>query len=734
MHRVRGQCGKGAFRLDNDLVICCIPRGAWLCLAVMGIFCGILFAPVNILAGVGPVMCEPEVDGSNCRAAACPIEGQRCQPRCMNLDPVKGVTKVIACECLNPEACRVYRPTVEGNACTAPFSIDGTVHLPPSGCYYQTEPGNPFRIVDGLPAGTTIQCDGINGDFICDPSVAVCSFSTMTGCTQSGGSLGGEKNCSEASLYLDMDGTGTLVGYNRFIAIPISFEIHTAPRTPFAPFQEFDTDMFRLFGQIIGDPDFDLLRFTAGTDFGLPSPGHTTLTQLPGGNWAVDSFFDLTYRIDFVGAPGSVLAGRSGSTTGTARIYMGSQPFCQGLCPQGYECRTERTVLPDGTIDICCDCVPLVCEPLPDLSACRNTPCPDSSQQCLPRCVRLFPDAGVTHVLDCACRFSSECHVDIADTSGNGCVVPDGGAGTVHLPPAGCSYKTEPDDPFQIIDGLPAGTTIRADGEDTNFFCNPVGGVCSFSTMLGCIQPGGTLSGEKNCSDSTLFLDMVGTGSLLGYSRFIGVPVSFEIHTGQRILNAPVQDFPTDMFRLFGQLVGDPDFDLLRITGGTDFGLPSPGHTTLTQLPGGDWAVDSFFDLTYRIDFVGAPGSVLAGRSGSTTRTLRISTGAVPRCQGICPKGTVCESQRVVNQDGSIDLCCDCRLFCPCPGDMTGDGLLTGSDIQAFVDCFMNFFDGPIPPQCACADVFPDEIFTEMDITLFVERLLAVPKINCFPQ
>ena len=69
-----------------------------------------------------------------------------------------------------------------------------------------------------------------------------------------------------------------------------------------------------------GDPDFDLLRITAGNGFGLPSPGHTTLTQQPGGNWNVDSFFDITYRIDFVGAPGGSLAGQSDSQVGTVRL------------------------------------------------------------------------------------------------------------------------------------------------------------------------------------------------------------------------------------------------------------------------------------------------------------------------------------------------------------------------------------------------------------------------------
>lgn len=114
-------------------------------------------------------------------------------------------------------------------------------------------------------------------------------------------------------LQLDISG--------RTLNIPVQGQIMTAPRTPGDPIQSFDTDMTQLQGQLPpGDPDFDLLRITAGTGFGLPSPGHTTLTQLPGGNWNVDSFFDITYRIDFVGSPGGPLSGHSGSTTGTIRL------------------------------------------------------------------------------------------------------------------------------------------------------------------------------------------------------------------------------------------------------------------------------------------------------------------------------------------------------------------------------------------------------------------------------
>ena len=70
-----------------------------------------------------------------------------------------------------------------------------------------------------------------------------------------------------------------------------SYEVHAAPRTAFAPVQNYNTDLFKMFSQIFGagDRDFDLIRLTAGTDFGVPSPGQTTLTQV-GPNWNVESY------------------------------------------------------------------------------------------------------------------------------------------------------------------------------------------------------------------------------------------------------------------------------------------------------------------------------------------------------------------------------------------------------------------------------------------------------------
>src|SRR6185295_13874181 len=98
-------------------------------------------------------------------------------------------------------------------------------------------------------------------------------------------------------------------------AIPIVCSSDAGPRIPFTPLQSFPMELTHLQGQIpIGDPDFDLLRITAGSAFGMPSPGHTTLVQ-QAGQWSVDSFFDITHRIDYIGHPGGPFGGYSNSQT-----------------------------------------------------------------------------------------------------------------------------------------------------------------------------------------------------------------------------------------------------------------------------------------------------------------------------------------------------------------------------------------------------------------------------------
>lgn len=194
-------------------------------------------------------------------------------------------------------------------ACSVPDNGGGTIDLPPA-CPDGWE--GPMTIIDGLPAGATISV-----------LAALKDFSAMS--EGPGGSLGGNVQDFSANLHMAMTGTGSLAGFNRSAVLPCTVQTHSAPRTPGDPVQSFDTVLFTLQGQITGDPDFDLLRVTAGGGFGLPSPGHTTLTREggPGQPFAVDSFFDITYRIDFIGHPGSSLGGLSGSTTGAELFTMG---------------------------------------------------------------------------------------------------------------------------------------------------------------------------------------------------------------------------------------------------------------------------------------------------------------------------------------------------------------------------------------------------------------------------
>jgi len=471
-------------------------------------------------------------------------------------------------------------------SCIAPDNGTGTVNLPADCPYLPVD--EVMLIIDGLPPGTTIELDPILLDFFCGGETPCSLPIPGESCEDEGGSLGGHYHCFESTLDLTVSGTGELAGFNRHLAVPISCEVHTGPRNPGDPVQTFPSVMFRFEGELFGDPDFCTFRVSAGEDNGLPSPGYTTLTELGGGDFNVDSFFDITYQIEFEGCPASQLEDYSGTTTATIRLKQGSGEA--ETPPVGACCRL------DGTCALT-----------------TETYCGNIGGEYYGNDSECWGD-GDGDGYDDLCFPQGTCHA------------PDNGTGTVDLP-ADCPYKTSEDDPMVIIDGFPPGTTVEMDAVVMDFLCtNPE--LCSgVLDPNDCEDEGGSLGGHFECFEATLDLTVTGTGELEGFSRHLAVPISCEIHTGPRNPGDPVQSFDADMYRLQGELFGDPDFCTFRVTGGTDFGLPSSGHTTLEQLPSGDFNVDSFFDITYQIEFEGCPGSVLDSYSGTTMATVRWQQG-----------------------------------------------------------------------------------------------------------
>jgi len=537
-------------------------------------------------------------------------------------------------------------------SCVQPDNGTGTATLPPIGCKYIT-PDEPFKIIVGLPVGTTIEMDGILKDFICCDGPASCSTCSLTlsagECETSGGDLSGDGHCFVATLELHVTGTGDLEGLVRTLWVPVFGEMHTGPRNPGDPVQTFANRIYRLSGEIFGDPDFCEFRIRGGSyfDYGPDNNGQTVLTELPSGDFAVDSFFDITYQIDFAGCPGSPLDGFSGTTTETTRMEMG---FAQ-------------------------------CQPKPDGSACDPTACLGIGQKCQPVHINYDPVTGDVNVLECACGEPNDCHIDLSGIAlAEGCYLPDNNTGTVTLPPIDCNYIT-PNEPFKIIDGLPDGNTLELDGILKDFICCDGPASCSLCSLslsaAECETAGGTLGGHGDCFESTLELHVTGTGDLEGLVRTLSVPVFVEMHTGPRNPGDPVQTFTNRIYRLSGELFGDPDFCEFRIRGGSffDYGPDNDGQTILTRLPTGDFAVDSFFDITYQIDFAGCPGSQLDGYSGTTTETTRMETGRPwPTCEGDCPPGMVCDTAMAVNcEDGTINIRCHVRKA---SADLNRDGII----------------------------------------------------------
>jgi hypothetical protein len=542
--------------------------------------------------------------------------------------------------------------TIQSICCKAWDHGGGTCYFPPD-CPYD-HPTEPMMIVDGLPPGTTIELAGPLTDFYNVSNVP-------------GGTLGGEICTFDAFFDWTVTGTGELAGFNRHLYVPVSGEIHIGPRTRFDSLQLFPAKIYTLSGELFGDPDFCTLRVRSGQTHGLPGTGQTLLTRTPSWYYSVDSFFDITYEIEFEGCPGSQIEDYMGTTTDevprtTCFDTTHTADWCRLQWPDTIEAWGGQEVTVYGRLYVAGitdqttgnDPVPAVvrgqvgygptgsdpslaawtwfeANPNPawdggaagepdndEYMATMVTPLTGGSHDF---CYRFSGDAGATWLYgDKNTGLAGEDGSENGYQSANAgkmtiqpvcCQAPDNGNGTIDFPPD-CPYDSETE-PMMIVDGLPPGTTIEMWGPITDFI-NVVN------------TPGGTLGGEICTFDATLEWAAKGTGELAGFNRSLWVPVSGEIHIAPRTPGDSIQAFDCEIFDLAGELFGDPDFCTLRFRAGSFYGLPGPGRTVLTKLPSGDYAVDSFFDIAYQIEFEGCPASQIEDYMGTTTDNVRRMT------------------------------------------------------------------------------------------------------------
>lgn len=170
-----------------------------------------------------------------------------------------------------------------------------------------------MMILDGLPPGDTIEI-----------IAKMFEFANPFDCGGGTGILGGERICVDVTIPLTMTGTGGMTGFFWETVLYGFMEINTAPRVPGN--DSFDAVLWHLESSHVADLHFDHLDVSMGDGLGFPSPGHVDLNQMPGGDFNVESFFDITWRINFTGAPTGSLSGLGGTTIGQNPYQMG-EPY-----------------------------------------------------------------------------------------------------------------------------------------------------------------------------------------------------------------------------------------------------------------------------------------------------------------------------------------------------------------------------------------------------------------------
>ena len=161
------------------------------------------------------------------------------------------------------------------------------------------------------------------------------------------------------------------------------------------------------------------------------------------------------------------------------------------------------------------------------------------------------------------------------------------------------------------------------------------------------------------------------------------------------------QEIQAEMFGLSGMPVRRSRLRrTLSLLAGFGFGLPSPGHVTLTRVgdPGSDFVVDSFFDVHYAINFSGRARLGAGGLPGPDAGGCRAPAGQARRVRlGLRQR------QRRPSMSSTSWPCSAIGVSTPAsPCDFNNDGFV---DVVDFLELLANW--GPCPglhPACFPGD------------------------------
>ncbi|MFQ5424380.1 MAG: LamG domain-containing protein [Phycisphaerae bacterium] len=429
---------------------------------------------------------------------------------------------------------------------------------------------------------------------------------------------------------------------------------------------------------------------------------------------------------------------------------------CVGSCPAPGQCVTRLTDNLDGTSTLCCECVPaIVCGPDPTGQACLPVTCPVPGEDCLPICAIFDPATGTTTVTNCQCTSPNACHLVIV-----------------------------PGAPPQCAGGCPnpgdACTTTQTDNADgTITFC------CSCG-LPGNAPADGSAGGHSHALDATravLSTEVPKPRGVppVGINAVEGWFISFHYGDPAGVVTCPpdalagVAPTVTGLYFCPASAVTIVDTGVLDCFQERVFRyevqledcclictLPDPRRPNV--LPAQPDAFHEVRNFDYWLDIQAVVGATFTPVAG-TTLCEKVITNSVPSsatangdfwgwhtspavtqpqgplneaCAGtvlnlpaappFCPDYGAWLKQPwlcpppVVNR---VDMAFELLTLCTCLGDMDGNNMLNGLDIQDFIDCLIGTAGPGV--NCVCADMDSSGTLDLADVGLFVSALLTMP-------